>query len=421
MTEGVSNPVAFPAASRHQGEFQRGWTILMPAIVGCAFCMGTLATISIGPFVTALGRDMGWSRTAVQMSLLFGQGFSSLGVIATGLLLDRVGARRLALVGLLATALGLALISFVQSILQFYAIMALTALIGSGASAITWSRAVTAAFDKNRGLALAIVLSGAGIAGVFLPSFLAWVIGGHGWRTGYLALACLPALVAMPIVFLMFRPAETSAIRVRPDSGEPHSRSGRARSGMFLQYRFWVLLISIFCTYCAISGVMPNFIPALTDKGMTLERAAIAQGAFGASLILGRLVVGFLVDRFWAPAIGAVFLTPPALGCLLLTWDPGFSAAVTAALLIGLATGAELDLLALLTSRYFAPHLFSKVYSWVYAAAACAGAASPMMFSWLRDLTGSYDASFYMTAALFLVGGAMLPTLGKYLEKADDR
>lgn len=415
MNNAASDAIRFAIASPAQGEFRRGWLILIPSILGCAFCMGTLATISIGPFVTSLGQDMGWSRTEVQTSLLFGQGFSSLGVIATGLLLEKFGARRVALVGLLATALGLALTSFAQSIAQFYAIMALTALIGAGAGAITWSRAVTRAFDRNRGLALAIVLSGAGLAGVFLPSFLAWVIGGYGWRTGYLALACLPALIAMPAVYIMFRPQESSYRQTRPAPSDPISSAASAMSGIFTRYRFWVLLISIFCTYFAIAGVMPNFIPALTDEGFTLERAAMAQGAFGASLIIGRLVVGLLVDRFWAPAVGAMFLAPPALGCVLLTWDPSFSVAIMAAALIGLATGAELDLLALLTSRYFEPSLFSRIYSWIYAAAAIAGAVSPMLFSWMQDLSGSYTVSFYVTAILFLVGGALLLTLGRYL------
>ncbi|MEJ7926298.1 MFS transporter [Sphingobium sp. AN641] len=414
MNNAASHAAPFAVAAPAESEFRRGWRILLPSILGCAFCMGTLATISIGPFVTSLGQDMGWSRTQVQMSLLFGQGFSSLGVIATGVLLEKFGARRVALGGLLATALGLALTSLAQSIAHFYAIMALTALFGAGAGAITWSHAVTRAFDRNRGLALAIVLSGAGLAGVFLPSFLAWVIGGHGWRAGYLALACLPALIAVPAVYIMFHPHERIGRQVAPASRAASSAPAAMR-GIFARYRFWALLISIFCTYFAISGVMPNFIPALTDKGFSLERAAMAQGAFGASLIVGRLAVGLLVDRFWAPAVGAMFLAPPALGCLLLTWQPGFAAAIVAAALIGLATGAELDLLALLTSRYFEPPLFSRVYSWIYAAAASAGAVSPMLFSWMQDLTGSYTVSFYVTAVLFLVGGALLLTMGRYL------
>ena len=415
MNNAASDPIPFAAASVAGGEFRRGWRILVPSIIGCAFCMGTLATITIGPFVTSLGQDMGWSRTQVQTSLLFGQGFSSLGVIATGFLLEKFGARRVALVGLIATALGLSLTSFVQSIAQFYAIMALTALIGAGAGAITWSRAVTRAFDRSRGVALAIVLSGAGLAGVFLPSFLAWVIGDYGWRAAYLALACLPALVAVPAVYIMFRPDESSDGRTRRSSSGSVSSAPPVTSGIFAQYRFWVLLTSIFCIYFAIAGVMPNFIPALTDKGFTLERAAMAQGAFGVSLIVGRLAVGLLVDKFWAPGVGAMFLAPPALGCLSLTWDPNLSTAIMAAALIGLATGAELDLLALLTSRYFEQHLFSRIYSWIYAAAACAGAVSPMLFSWMQELTGSYSVSFYVSAILFLVGGGLLLTMGRYL------
>jgi MFS family permease len=396
-------------------EFQRNWKVMVACVAGCGFCMATIATHSIGPFIKPIGQEMGWSRPMVQAALLFGQGLGALGAIIMGMLLERYTARALAIVGLLGTGLGLVLASMSDSLVLFYIGYSIAAVVGAGAGFITWSRAITRSFDKKRGLALAIALSGTGISGVVLPSILVYVIAHYGWRAGYLALAAFPLLLALPLILLLFRPQEDRVDRNNLSA----SLAGRKVTAVpspaiFRSYRFWVLLTSIFCIYAAVVGIIPNFIPALTDAGLSAERAAVAQGAFSIAIIVGRLVVGYLADKFWAPAVGALFLTPPAIGCLLLMTEPTFAVAAVAAALIGVAAGAELDLLALLVSRYFPPQVFARTYSFLYAGVAVAGGISPMLFAWGRELSGNYSLSFGITIGLFLVGGPVLLTLGRY-------
>lgn len=407
--------VAADWASPAQGEFQRSWRILLTCLVGCGFCMATITTHSIGPFIKPIVSEMGWSRTSIQASLLFGQGLGAVGGVLAGMLLDRFGARTIAMLGLIGTALGFVLASMSDSLVLFYAGYSLAALVGAGSGFVTWSRAITQSFDKHRGLALAIALSGTGLSGVILPSVLVHVIADYGWRLGYIVLAAFPLLIALPLVLLLFRPQDRTA---RPAPSAPlHSvavRSADSSLAAFKSYRFWVLAISIFCVYFSVVGIITNFIPAVTDAGLSAERAAVAQGAFSIALVVGRLMIGYLADRFWAPAVGAAFLSPPAIGCLLLMDEPTFLTAAAAAALTGIAAGAELDLLALLTSRYFPMRFFAKTYSYLYAFVALAGGTAAMGFSWFRELTGSYDLSFYITAALFLIGGPVLLTLGRY-------
>jgi len=128
------------------------------------------------------------------------------------------------------------------------------------------------------------------------------------------------------------------------------------------------------------------------------------------------MLVGLLVDKFWAPAIGALFLTPPAIGCLILMTQPSLATATVAAAMVGMAAGAELDLLALLTSRYFGLIHFARIFSYLSAVISIGGGTGPMLFSWIREVTGSYHASFAMVAALFVLGGSILITLGRYPE-----
>lgn len=403
-----------------RGEFARNWKMLIACVAGCGFCMAGLATYSIGPFVKPLGEELGWSRTAVQASIVFGQGLSAVGAILAAALIDRFGARALAITGLLGTGFGFVLASFSNTLGFFYLAYSLAALLGAGAGFMTWSRAITGEFNKNRGLALAIALSGTGISGFLLPPLLVWVIEGYGWRVGYLVLAAIPTLIALPIAFVLFRPRE-AAVRA---AGRAKAAAAATRGSMrdiFGSYRYWVLLFSIICLYLGICGIIPNLIPSLTDDGLSPEEAAIAQSAFAGALVCGRLAVGWLVDRFWAPAIGAIFLTPPAIGCLILMSEPTLGGAILAAALVGIAGGAELDLLALLSSRYFGVHNFSRAYAWLYAAVAIVGGVGPMAFAYLYDITGSYDTSFLISACLFAIGGPILLVLGRYPEFPDEK
>jgi hypothetical protein len=99
------------------------------------------------------------------------------------------------------------------------------------------------------------------------------------------------------------------------------------------------------------------------------------QSVFGFAVIGGRTMVGYLVDRFWAPAVAAVALGLPVVGCLILL-DPGSTASIVfAVLLLGGAAGAELDLMSFLATRYFGLRHYAKIYAVLYALLAVAGAA----------------------------------------------
>jgi MFS family permease len=98
----------------------------------------------------------------------------------------------------------------------------------------------------------------------------------------------------------------------------------------------------------------------------------------------------------------------PAIGCLILTGAPDFTWAVVAALLIGFAAGAELDLMAFFAARYFGLAHYAKIYAILYAILAVAGGLAPMLFARVFDVTASYDISFLIATGLFLFGAVIL-------------
>ena len=178
--------------------------------------------------------------------------------------------------------------------------------------------------------------------------------------------------------------------------------------------RFWILLLSIFVVYMAVSGIGPNLIPATTDAGFSPADAATVQSVFGVAIVFGRVAVGYLVDRFWAPGVAAASMCLPVVGCLLL-FEPGsFVLAAVAAALIGFAAGAELDLMSFLVARYFGLKHYAKIYAIAYMALAICSGTAPFLFAWLYDETASYATSFGVAAVLFAVGALVVLMMGRY-------
>lgn len=108
--------------------------------------------------------------------------------------------------------------------------------------------------------------------------------------------------------------------------------------------------------------------------------------------------MGWLIDRFWAPGVAAVILTPATVGCLKIMGQPTIGLAILAAALVGLAAGAELGLLAFLTARYFGLKNYARTYGFIFAGVAIAGGVGPMTFAYIHQLTGSYDTSLAIAA-----------------------
>jgi predicted MFS family arabinose efflux permease len=264
----------------------------------------------------------------------------------------------------------------------------------------------------NRGLALALALLGTGVTAIFLPSIATWLIGTVGWRWAFACIALLPLAIALPIAWQWFRDPPESAqyaeIRAVGQAGVEVREALR-------DYRFWIIAASILMVSIGVGGSITNFQPLLIDRGFDASFAAKIAGLIGLSVILGRLVAGYLIDRFWAPLVTLPMLALPALACFLLAQEqisvPG---AMLSASLIGLAAGAETDLVAFLTARYFGLRNYGRLYGLQYAVFGFASGIAPAMFGRVHDLHGTYQPILYAAAVLFVLGAVLLLALGRY-------
>lgn len=394
-------------------EFRRGGRVLFAAAVGTAFGASPIPFNSIGPFTKPLAEEFGWGRGDIQLALFC----FTVAVVVTvpfiGGLADRLGVRKVAIGTLALFGLSYAALAFTPaSLAVFYLLWVLMGALGGGSTPVTWTRAVNGWFVHNRGLALALTLFGTGLTAAFLPSFATWLIEAYGWRAAFVGVALLPLGVALPIVLWLFR---------EPGQGETDAlvaaaaRAGASVREALRSYRFWVIAAAILCVSIGVGGSITNFQPLLIDRGFEPQYAARIAGVIGVSVMAGRLLAGFLMDRFWAPAVTLPMLALPALACILLAQDDvPVAAAVLSAALIGLAAGAETDLVAYLTARYFGVAHYGRLYGLQYAVFGFASGISPFLFGRVFDATGSYRPMLYVAAVLFVAGACALLTLGRY-------
>ena len=393
--------------------------LLLAACVGVICSSIVLPFYTLGIFVVPVTEAFGWSRSEFQLSLMFSTGIGVFTSPVVGWFIHRYGARRVALFGLVGLSIALFLPSLNQgNLLLFYLSYGAMALLGAGTVPVTWTTAITQVFSRQRGFALGLVLSGTGLCAVIVTPLIAWVVETWGWRAGYVALAALPLLVAGPWVWWLFKlpkdgeVAEDSSPDANPP--EPAAEEGLTLGEALRGYRFWVLLLSIFLVYVVQSGLVPNLIPALTDAGIPMSEAATAMSSFGAAVIVGRLAIGWLVDRFWAPGVAAAAIALPVIACLMLLQSLTLSNAILASLLLGFAAGAELDLMAFLAAKYFGTAHYAKIYGFLYAGLASASGIAPSMYAWLYETMGTHNAGFQLGAVAFTASALLVLCLGRY-------
>ena len=194
---------------------------------------------------------------------------------------------------------------------HLYAIFFVLGVVGNGTAQMAYSRAVSSWFERRRGNALAIVMSGGAVGAIVLPPAAEALIHSVGWRQACVGLGALVVVVGVPIVarFIRERPVHHGTA---PVLGDATVREGLTSSV------FWILVIVLFAQSIAQNGALTHMAALLTDRGVPPSGAVLALSAMGAASLVGRLTTGWLLDRFFAPRVGFCLLSIAALGTYLL-------------------------------------------------------------------------------------------------------
>ena len=283
---------------------------------------------------------------------------------------------------------------------------------------------IAAWFDRRRGQAFGAALAGIGIGGAVLSAYSQYLIGTVGWRGAYVGLGVLMLVVTLPIIFMKLRdsPADVGLgfDGVMPDrsAATPSviapSLVGYGAAESRRTKNFWLMFVSFLLLAFGIGGVLIPLVPILRARGIEPEQAAAVQAALGLALIVGRAFAGFLMDRFFAPRVAAVILVFPLIGVSMLALDASGTTALVAAVCIGVAAGAELDVIAVLVTRYFGNRAYGENYGWQYAAWTLGSGTAVIVTNRVFDQLGTHTPVLWVYVAMFLCSALLILRLGAY-------
>jgi MFS family permease len=401
--------------------------VVAAVMTGLATGIASVNLFAVGIFQGPITKEFGWSQTEYSFVIIVGTLVTVVSSLYIGKLFDRDGVRRWAIVCIVLFALALiSLYWLTPNLWHFYGVFGLMPLIGAGTSSVAYSRVIARWFDRRRGQAFGAALAGIGIGGAVLASGTQYLISAVGWRGAYVGLGLLSLLVTLPLVIWKLRddPSDVglgadgerlaAARGAREAPLEPPPLLGYTAVETRRQRRFWQMLFAFLLLSFGIGGVMIPLVPILRASGVSAEDAAVVLGALGLALIFGRAFAGFLMDRMFAPYVAAAILVFPIIGVTLLATGAQGPLAIVAAVCIGLAAGAELDVIAVLITRYFGNLAYAENYGWQYAAWTLGSGSAVLVTNMVYDRLGTHTPVLWIYVGFFAVSAVLVLSMGPY-------
>lgn len=380
----------------------KAWRVAAGAGIASGTGFGTAYTF--GPFAEAMAEDFGSGRGPT--ALVFGITlllFFGLGVVS-GPLADRVGARRLVVVGGALVAGGLALSSQVGSIYAGYLTIGVGVGVGGGMIASPMYSTAGGWFVRRRALAMGLVASGNGLGTLILVPFAESLIDANGWRSAYLRLALVDLVLFAIAAALIARPPGLEA----PPPAIEHMKAIMRIDAFRIMFVTGLLFsVSLFIAFAFV-------VDFATDEGISSDRAALLIGIIGATSIVGRLGITALSGRLASVRLwqGCLAAQPVAFLLWLLS-DGRYPVLLAFAITMGIAYGGFVALSPEVVAVLFGTVGLGGTIGLTFLGAGLGGLLGPTTAGFLADISDGQVVPivFALAASLLTVALSLrLPT-----------
>jgi MFS family permease len=371
-----------------------GWRVVLAAFFGVMVSFAALVPYTFSLFLAPLHHAFGWKREGISMA--FGITAMTIAICSPGIghLLDRFPPRRIILPAIVIFSLGLASLSLLTSrLIHFYAVYLLLGVVGNATAQLAYSRTVSTWFSSKRGLAFALMLTGGGVGSILLPILAHYMIANYGWRSAYLALGGAALVVGFPLtaLFVQERPAV--------DGNRLHHANVGMSFGQAIRTRvIWILFASVLLYAFSANGAIAHLSAILAGYGA--GNGAAALSVMGAAGIVGRLVTGYLLDRFFAPRVSFFLLLMVCGALLMLAHAHTVVWGIVSAAILGFGMGSEIDVTPYLLARYCGLKSLSMLYGCSWTAYAFGAAFGPVLVGKAFDASGGYAPGLVELLAL---------------------
>lgn len=402
--------------------FYGWWMVLICCLAMAAGPILITGTFSI--FVKPLAEEFGWSRGSISLAFSIVAFMIALFAPVLGVLIDRVGPRKVIMTGAVVFGGGFCSFWFLSaSLWHLYACYLVTAFGGACLTSLPFATIISRWFTHQRGMALGLMGTGVFLGGMYGPPLVTSIVTTVGWRWAYVTLGIIIWVVAIPLSsFLLIDTPEQKGLQpfgeqegendAAPGSHFSHPTSSR---GLTLAEArktpaFWCMAVSFSLLSAVSHACITHFAPLLTDQGLSPRQAASALMLLSAMGVLGRIIAGYLVDRLPAHLVAAGLFLGIVIGLVAAFGAQDVRLAFVFAAMVGLGFGAETDLMPYLIAHHFGLASFGRIFGWLYGAFAFGGMLGPLLMGKVFDATSSYDLALtVLIPATIVSAGLMLP------------
>ena len=382
--------------------------------------MSTTVFQGVGTFFVALERTFGWNRTTLSGAFALSRAEGALLGPLEGFLVDRLGTRKMVIVGYLIMGLGFIFYSQIQSVWHFY-VAYIAISLGSGVGGwIAFVTLINNWFSRRRALAMSIAVSGIQLGGFLVP-LMAWGIESHGFRMTALGIGIVLIVVAVPASrFVRNLPEDVGSL---PD-GAPIRRTVGA-SGSSTQsdsgdvpdmtprqalktVSFWVIAVARLTSVVSIVSLSVHLVPKLTDSGISLITANFVVTLYTFVAFLTGFLAGYLADRSSKVIVLFVCMLLQALAMGILTFTDTLPMAVVFAVLWGAGFGGRVPLLTAIVGDYFGRRHFGSILGMNMVPSNIAMIFAPLFAGFMFDLRQSYVIPFATFTIMGFIGAFVI-------------
>ncbi len=372
---------------------------------------GGIYFYGFGAFFKTITEELGTTRAVLAGAFSLARLEGGLIGPIEGWLIDRFGPRRVLFAGIPLMAIGLALMSFVNSVPMFYIVFVLFLSFGSSLSSVAPSAAaVVNWFSRKRSRMLGIMLAGNGLGSAMVPVVTLLILQ-FGWRQALLILAALVLCLGLPLAAVMrHKPEQYGYLPdgepLTPPSGAttvteaiPTTEDGLTTREALRTPAFWLMSFAFSIRVGVTGSVALHFIPFLTDIGAGLGTAGLMLTAVGVIGITGRIAFGWLGDLFPKRYVVTGGLCSLSLGLLVLAFSTELWHVGLALILYAPAYGGLATMMFAMRSEYFGRRSFATIQGFMGSVLVIGTVSGPIYAGWIFDVTNSYRIAFLTFAA----------------------
>ena len=389
-----------------------GWYIVATCFFIAFLTVGVRNAFGI--FVIPMSEEFGWTRTTISLAAASGFLINGITQPFLGHLFDRIGGRRVIVVGLVLIGIFTLLLSLTFHILFMLVVFSFllsTAL--SGPSLTNTMALISKWFKRRRATAISINTVGTSIGGLILVPFAMYFLQATGWRMTWLILGLLILLLAVPLALLFIR-ENPEALGLLPDGDKEYQEQAEYekredRLGEF-EVDHWIKSfrsapmwqLSAAYVVCGVTTGMisTHFVPFAIERGISPGKAALIFGLMMGLNSLGGIGAGVLSDKFGRKNVLAAVYLLRGIGYVMLVCIPSSLGMWAFAVAAGFSWVASVPLTSALTADVYGLRVLATISGITFLCHQVGSFIMVLLAGVLFDLTGSYTLPFAIAGSL---------------------